>query len=107
MGYGDIDREGVTTEYFEKSKEGEWKEEILRWACTKNAYERICRIKIVNIEIFNTIRDIVFRSYKIGKLAQSKIDDAFMKKVLIKVNMMSEEERVKNWLSTYARKVDD
>lgn len=101
--YGKVDREGIIREYFTKDKEKEWKEEVLRWACTRDAKEKLNNVRVVDIERYKTIRDIMFRSYKMGRLKQNKIDVPQLRQMLVVINRMTREQRMRNWMDEYAR----
>ena len=98
-------REAHLEDYFSRTKEDEEKEYILRHCLTNDAMDKASIVKWKNLELYYTLRDVVYRSYLGGKAWHNSINIERYKYIMGRLIGMRSKERIKEWMNTYARKI--
>ena len=91
------DRREIIEEYFEKRKEDQIKEEVLRYCLDADALERIHFIRVSDVFLYDKLRDTIVNLYNMGKLTHHYINLPRLKNLVRQVKEFMKMEERRKW----------
>ena len=91
------DRREIIEEYFEKRRQDQIKEEIMRHVLTYDALEKARFIKVSNVFLYDKLRDTIVNLYKMGRLSRDSIDIPKLKQIVREIREYMKMEERKRW----------